>query len=83
MGGPGHALGHAWESFWICMSDNRVLRGGFYIFARLTGFWIKYLDLLLNSKAHALHVAFGLLFVGRKRETMLSLGEIIEDVKGL
>jgi SAM-dependent methyltransferase len=83
MGGPGHALGHAWESFWICMSDNRALRGGFYIFARLTGFWIKYLDLYLNNKAHSLHVAFGLLFVGRKRESPLSLSEIIADVKGL
>lgn len=83
MGGPGHALGHAWESFWICMSDNRVLRGGLYIFARLTGFWIKYLDLYLNNKAHALHVAFGLLFVGRKRSEALSLADIIADVKGL
>jgi SAM-dependent methyltransferase len=83
MGGPGHALGHAWESFWICMSDNRVLRGGLYIFARLSGFWIKYLDLHLNTNAFALHAAFALLFLGRKREEMLSLSEIIEDVKGL
>jgi uncharacterized protein YbaR (Trm112 family) len=83
MGGPGHALGHAWESFWICMSDNRILRGGLYGFARLTGFAFKYFDLVLNKRAHAVHVPFALLFVGRKRERALTLREVIGDVKGM
>jgi SAM-dependent methyltransferase len=83
MGGPGHALGHAWEGFWICMSDNRFLRGGLYVFARLTGFGFKYFDLLLNRNAHAIHVPFALLFVGRKRDTALTLREVVADLQGM
>lgn len=82
-GGPGHVLAHAWENFLVSVSSNRNIRGALIIFARLSAFWCKYLDLLLNKNDYALHSAYGLIFIGRKRTSRLSLNEIMADASQL
>jgi SAM-dependent methyltransferase len=83
VGGPGHVLATAWQNLLLCFTNNRILRGGIYIFAALTAFWLKYLDKWLNRNPYALHTAYGLLFIGRKRDTPLTVAEVVHEMRAL
>jgi SAM-dependent methyltransferase len=83
IGGPAQALAHQWESTLLCFARSRVFRGLILIFARMSGFWLKYLDRFLNRNPQALHCAFGLYFLGRKLEKALSTSEVIDECRPL
>jgi SAM-dependent methyltransferase len=83
VGGPAQALAHQWESMLACFASSRAIRGSLFVFARLSGFWLKYLDRFLNRNPRALHCAFGLYFLGRKTDKPLSNAEVIEECRPL
>jgi SAM-dependent methyltransferase len=83
VGGPAQAIAHLWESMLLCIVRSRVLRGIILIFARLSGFWLKYLDRFLNRSPDAIHCAFGLYFLGRKVDKPLSDAEVVAECRPL
>jgi len=83
VGGPAQALAHQWASMLSCFGSTRVVRGLMFVFARLSGFWLKYLDRQLNRNPRALHCAFGLYFLGRKADQPLSNAEVIDECRPL
>lgn len=83
VGGPGQALAHQWESMWSCLGGPLAVRGLITVFARISGFWLKYLDRVLNRNPHALHCAFALYFLGRKIDHPLSTAEIVDQCRPL
>lgn len=78
VGGPGQALGVQYENFLLCFSRNRAVRAFLYVAARWSAFWLKYLDAVLNKSPHAIHCAFGLYFLGRRTEQVLSDREVLD-----
>ena len=78
VGGPGQALAGQYEEFLACFGRSRPARTLLYFFARWTGFWLKYCDLLLTRNAHAMHCSSGLYFLGRRAGRALTDVEVIE-----
>ena len=70
-GGPGMALGWSYRYFLLSFFKSDVLRGLAGIFARLTGFWMKYFDYVLMQKPGGIDAASGFYFMGTKSETAL------------
>ncbi|HLQ62193.1 MAG TPA: methyltransferase domain-containing protein [Candidatus Acidoferrales bacterium] len=76
-GGPGSAL--AWSYFYFLRSFVRRpwALGAVQTWARLTAFWLKYLDPLLLRNQKALDAAWGFYFLGRRSERVLSDRELL------
>ncbi|MBL8857473.1 MAG: methyltransferase domain-containing protein [Planctomycetes bacterium] len=81
VGGPGQALGHLWEHFLSCFFTARPLRALMLVFARITGFWLKYLDGFLNKRKAAMHGAFGLFILARRNEKPLTDREVVDECR--
>jgi SAM-dependent methyltransferase len=77
--GPGTVLGWSYEYFLRSVVGGAgFMNLSMKLFARCTGFWMKYLDYLAFSKKHAEDAASGYYFIGRKSSRELSDKEIIQ-----
>jgi SAM-dependent methyltransferase len=82
VGGPGMALAWSYEYFLLSFFNRRVLRGLARAFSRLTGFWLKYVDIALEGKSGAFDASSGHYFLGRRSESTLSDRELIKLYRG-
>ncbi len=80
--GPGTALARAYEQLLVSFSRHDASRPLLRSTARLSGFWLKYLDYFLIDRPGALDAAAGLFFLGRRRETPLADADIVEAYRG-
>jgi len=80
--GPGMALAWSYQYFLLSFTASRALRGLMRAFARLTSFYLKYVDYYLINKSAAFDAASGFYFLGRKEGTVLSDRELIRYYKG-
>ncbi len=83
VGGGGMALAWTYQYFLMSLAATRGLRAGLKLFARLTSFWLKYLDLLLINRPGTLDAAAGVYFLGRKSQETLSDRELIGLYRGM
>ena len=77
-GGSGTAF--AWSYQYLLLSlfgFNQPMRFGIKVFARVTGFWLKYFDYLERWNKRAIDAASGFYFLGRKSMSPISDKEII------
>jgi SAM-dependent methyltransferase len=80
--GPGTVLAWSYEHFLLSFVRREHVRVFVKGFARLTGFWLKYLDALVERKPGALDAASGYWFVGRRATCPLPDRELIADYRG-
>jgi SAM-dependent methyltransferase len=80
--GPGTVLAWSYEYFLLSFVRRRLSRGLVKAFARVTGFWLKYLDALVAQKPGALDAASGFYFLGRKSQYVLPDRELIALYRG-
>lgn len=80
--GPGTVLAWSYEHLLLSFTGSRIKRGLIKGFARLTGFWLKYIDVLLMNKPGALDAASGFYFLGRKSRRTLTDQELITLYRG-
>ena len=80
--GPGTVLAWSYEHLLLSFVSGRKLRRAVKAFARLTGFWLKYFDVLVARKPGALDAASGYYFLGRKSEHTLSDRQLIKLYRG-
>lgn len=80
--GPGTALG--WTARYLLLSffKHRMLRAAVSGLARLSLFWLKYLDYLVLHNPGALDAAFAFYFLGQKRSDVLSDAALIGSYRG-
>jgi hypothetical protein len=64
--GPATALAWAWEHFVGSFAVSMQGRRAALVVGRLTGFWLKYFDLLLANRPNAFRSASCFYFLGRK-----------------
>ena len=81
--GPGMALAWAYQYFLLSFVQSKPARALAVAFARLTGFWLKYLDYYLIRKPGALDAASAYYFLGMKARLCLSDREIVLQYKGI
>ncbi len=81
--GPAMALAWAYQYFLLSFVRSRIARRAAIAFARVTGFWLKYLDPYLVRQPGAIDAASALYFLGRKSKRSLSDAEIISHYRGL
>lgn len=65
--GPGMSLAWSYRYFLMSFFDNSALKQSASVFARLTGFYLKYFDYFLVRKSSAFDAASALYFLGEKR----------------
>jgi SAM-dependent methyltransferase len=82
VGGPGTVMSWSYEHFLLSFVSGRLSRGLVKAFARLTGFWLKYLDTFVDGKPGVLDAASGYYFLGRKSEHTLPDRELIKLYRG-
>jgi SAM-dependent methyltransferase len=80
--GPGSALAWSWQYFLLSFAESPAPRAALRAFARLSAFWLKYVDILLERKAGALDAAVGYFFIGRRSEETLSDRELVTLYRG-
>jgi len=82
-GGPGTVL--AWSYFYFLRSFARSKRGVDIAaaVARLTGFWLRYVDFFLVDRPAAQDGAWGYFFLGRRSDNVLSDRDLIAIYKDL
>jgi ubiquinone/menaquinone biosynthesis C-methylase UbiE len=80
--GPGMALAWAYQHFLLSFATSKTLRRMLAIFAKLTSFYLKYLDYYLIDKPGTLDAAAGYYFLGRKGGRVLSDRELIRLYRG-
>ena len=81
--GPGMALAWAYQYFLLSFVQSTVARALAVAFARLTGFWLKYLDYYLIRKPGALDAASAYYFLGMKARLSISDREAIDQYRGI
>lgn len=81
--GPAMALAWSYRYFLLSFTTSRFLRRLIGIFARLTSFFLPYLDYFLIDNPGALDAASAYYFIGRKSDCVLSDRELIKMYKGL
>lgn len=82
VGGPGQALALTYHALLLSFVTGRNARAAMSAIARLTGFWLKYLDYYLVDKPGALDAASGVFFMGQKSEQTLADRELIKLYRG-
>jgi SAM-dependent methyltransferase len=82
VGGPGMALAWGYEYFLLSFFSGRWTRGAVRGFSRLTGFWLKYFDRLVEGKPGAIDASSGHYFLGRKSHETLSDRDLIKLYRG-
>jgi SAM-dependent methyltransferase len=80
--GPGTVLAWSYEHFLLSLVRRRIARGLMKLFARCTGFWLRYLDVLVAGKPGVLDSASGYWFLGRKSMQTLSDRELVRLYRG-
>jgi peptidoglycan/xylan/chitin deacetylase (PgdA/CDA1 family)/SAM-dependent methyltransferase len=80
--GPAMALAWSFQFFLLSLATARWTRRACYAFARLTLFWLKYLDAGLLNKPGTYDAASGFFFMGRKSEQPLSDRELVALYRG-
>jgi uncharacterized protein YbaR (Trm112 family) len=80
--GPGVALAWSYQYFLLSFVSNKISRALVKVFARVTSFWLIYLDYLLAKKPGSYDAASGYYFMGAKSEKILSDRELIELYRG-
>ena len=81
--GPGMALAWSWQFFWLSFATGRRTRATVKALARLTGFWLKYVDHILVDRPGAIDAASGCYFLGRKSDAALSDKELVRQYRGM
>ena len=81
--GPGMALAWAYQYFLLSFVQSKPARALAVAFARLTGFWLKYLDYYLIRKPGALDAASAYYFLGVKARLSMTDREIIGQYRGI
>jgi ubiquinone/menaquinone biosynthesis C-methylase UbiE len=76
-GGPGMALAWSFSYFLQSISPGRVTGWALEAAARLTAFWLKYIDELVAKRPAAMDAAAGLYFLGRKSEHVLDDRDLV------
>jgi SAM-dependent methyltransferase len=80
--GPGTALGWSYRYFLLSFSGSPFWRSTLSLFARLTGFWLKYFDYVLQHKPGSLDASSGLFFLGKKSDRVVSDSELVKRYRG-
>lgn len=80
--GPAMALAWSYRYFLLSFVTTPILRRFIGVFARLTSFYLAYLDYLLIDKPGTLDAASAYYFMGRKSDCVLSDKHLIELYKG-
>lgn len=80
--GPAAALGHAIQSVLLAAVRGRRARFAVKAAARLTLFWIKYLDLWLARRPGARDAALGLYFLGERAEQQMDDRQLLASYVG-
>jgi peptidoglycan/xylan/chitin deacetylase (PgdA/CDA1 family)/SAM-dependent methyltransferase/uncharacterized protein YbaR (Trm112 family) len=80
--GPGMALAWSFQFFLLSFATRRWTRRACYALARLTLFWLKYLDGQLAHKPGTYDAASGFYFMGRKSSQALSDRELVALYRG-
>ena len=81
--GPAMALAWAYQYFLLSFVRSPTARRAAIAFARVTGFWLKYLDHYLVWRPGSIDAASALYFLGKKSNRSLSDAEIISHYRGL
>ena len=81
-GGPGMALGWAVWYLLRAPARTRTGRGLAFLLARLSCFWLKYLDRWLSRYPGAVDGASGTFFLGRRRDDAISDEAILAGYRG-
>jgi peptidoglycan/xylan/chitin deacetylase (PgdA/CDA1 family)/SAM-dependent methyltransferase/uncharacterized protein YbaR (Trm112 family) len=81
-GGPGMALAWSCQFFLLSLVTARWMRRVMYAFARLTLFWLKYLDAALIDRRGTYDAASGFFFMGKKSNKILSDRELVALYRG-
>jgi SAM-dependent methyltransferase len=82
VGGSALALGWAYRYFLLSFVSEPVGRAFMQAFARLTAFWLKYLDRFLINKAGSFDAASAYYFLGRKSNDTLSDRDLLGQYRG-
>jgi SAM-dependent methyltransferase len=80
--GPGTALAWAWEYLLLSFARSRNQRRVAMALARVSGFWCKHLDRLVESRDAALDGASATYFLGQKQPRPVSDEEVLAAYRG-
>jgi hypothetical protein len=81
--GPAMALAWSYQYFLLSFITSSFLRRFIDAFARLTSFFLAYLDYAVIDKPGTLDAASGYYFIGKKSNRVLSDKSLIRLYKGL
>ncbi len=77
--GAGTVMAWSYEYLLLALlGSTKSLRQIVKGFARLTGFWLKYLDRLTNWNPYSIEAASGYYFIGRKSDRVVTDQEIVD-----
>jgi SAM-dependent methyltransferase len=82
-GGPGIVLAWSWLYFLRGFANTRRAAVLASVLARLTGFWLKYVDRWMIDRRGAQDGTWGYYFLGRRSERTLSDRELVTMYNGL
>jgi len=80
--GPGMALAWSYQHFLLSFVETWLARMLAKTFARLTSFWLTYLDYILIDKPGTFDAASAHYFMGRKSSRVLTDRELVELYRG-
>ena len=80
--GPGMALAWSVRYFATSFTGNRLQRGAVNALVSLAVFWLTAFDRFLARRVAALDAASATYLLGRRRETRLSDGELLQTYRG-
>jgi SAM-dependent methyltransferase len=81
--GPGMMLAGAYQAFLACLTTHRFVRRLLIAWARVTAFWLKYLDRWLVNRPGAYDAASCFYYVGRKRWAWVNDPSLPRGYRGL
>jgi SAM-dependent methyltransferase len=79
--GPGMALAWAYKYFLLSFVPKGSAQSIVNLAAHWTAFWLKYFDYYLIDRHSAVEAASGFFFMGRKRSSILSDSDILEEYR--
>lgn len=80
--GSGMALAWSWQYFLLSFTSAPRLRTLLRVFARLTSFWLKYLDRFTIDSKGTLDAASSYYFLGRRSNQTVSDRELLQMFRG-
>ena len=76
------ALAWSYQYFLMAFATSRTARRILSVVARLTGFWLKYLDHFLLDRPGAYDAGSAYYFLGRKSDSAISDADLISLYRG-